>query len=287
MRKHNTITIVTAALIGVAALGGGTARAQLTPFSAAGPNAAAIQATVDGFRAALGTDNGVGGTFASGRREIDWEAVPNAFSDPNPLPGNFYNTTIPVGAVLATPGTGFLVSDSAAGGNGQPVRFGFPGDFSAFSGEKLFTPLNSSITDVTFRVPGSGVAATVSGFGAVFTDVETEGVTRLDFFAADSSLLGSLFSPVTGNGGLAFVGATSTVPLFRVRVTTGSSALVGNGNAGSAQDVVVMDNLIFGEPQAASAPEPSPILLLGVGLGLFAARRRGRRGAWERLTSQT
>src|SRR5215510_8978240 len=55
--------------------------------TAAGANPAAIQATVDQFRADLGgSNNGVGGSFTSGRREINWDGVSDAFSAPNFLP---------------------------------------------------------------------------------------------------------------------------------------------------------------------------------------------------------
>ena len=58
--------------------------------SASGANAAAIQAAVDTFRTDLGTLNpNVAGSFGSGRREINWDGVSEALSDPNLLPNNF------------------------------------------------------------------------------------------------------------------------------------------------------------------------------------------------------
>ena len=62
-------------------------------FSSSGANTVAIQATVDSFRAALGTLNpNVAGSFGSGRREINWDGVPDASSAPNLLPANFFNS---------------------------------------------------------------------------------------------------------------------------------------------------------------------------------------------------
>lgn len=59
---------------------------------ACGANAAAIQTTVDQFRTDLGSLNAnVAGSFPSGRREINWDGVPDAFSAPNALPANFFN----------------------------------------------------------------------------------------------------------------------------------------------------------------------------------------------------
>src|SRR5579884_801410 len=49
-----------------------------------GANPAAIQGAVDAFRADLGgANNGVGGSFSSGRREINWDGTPDNFSSPN------------------------------------------------------------------------------------------------------------------------------------------------------------------------------------------------------------
>src|SRR3990172_5278393 len=56
------------------------------------PNPSAIQSTVDTFRADLGPNNGTGpGPFVGGRREINWDAVPDAVASPNAFPGNFFS----------------------------------------------------------------------------------------------------------------------------------------------------------------------------------------------------
>jgi hypothetical protein len=46
--------------------------------------------------------------------------------------------------------------------------------FSTFSAPRLFTPVGSRITEGLFFVPGTNgaIPATVTGFGAVFTDVD-------------------------------------------------------------------------------------------------------------------
>src|SRR5262245_66654442 len=69
-------------------------------FEATGAIPDDIQATVDAFRAFLGTNNGVGGSFPDGRREINWDAVPADFAAPNNLPANFFNDNAPRELIL-------------------------------------------------------------------------------------------------------------------------------------------------------------------------------------------
>src|SRR5215212_9358124 len=165
----------------------GLGSAQQT-FSAAGSAIADIQAQVDAFRLSLGTLNpNVAGSFGVGRREINWDGVPDSFSAPNNLPANFFNVNSPRGVVFSTPGTGFLVSANAGGAT--PPLFGFPNDFQVFSPQKLFTAVNSNITDVTFFVPGTTTVATTSAFGLIFVDAEVAGQTHLDFFNVNNALI--------------------------------------------------------------------------------------------------
>ena len=73
-------------------------------FEASGASPTDIQATVNTFRAFLGVLNpNVPGSFPDGRREINWDGVPDAFSAPNNLPANFFNANSPRGVVFFTP----------------------------------------------------------------------------------------------------------------------------------------------------------------------------------------
>jgi hypothetical protein len=260
------------------------AQAQFTFFEAAGANAASITPTRDAFRAAIGggTVAGTNGSFGGLRREINWDGVPESFSDPNPLPANFFNANSPRGVVFSTPGTGFLVSANAGGA--APPLFGFPNDFATFSTQKLFTAVNSNITDVQFFVPGTNTPTFTTAFGAIFTDVEVASLTRIDFFDMNNNLLGGRDVLVSGNQGLSFLGAISTggAQIGRVRLTSGFNTLVSNGVLGNPNDdVVVMDDFIYAEPQAlqAATPEPGVYALFG-GLAvpalLLYRRRRAR-----------
>jgi hypothetical protein len=97
LRTRTGIAALTSALIVLSPTG--LAQALPITFEASGPNAAAIQATVDAFKAGLGTLNFpfVVGSFGSGRREINWDGVSEALSDPNLLPNNFFNANSPRG----------------------------------------------------------------------------------------------------------------------------------------------------------------------------------------------
>ncbi|MEO8591745.1 MAG: PEP-CTERM sorting domain-containing protein [Candidatus Solibacter sp.] len=247
-------------------------------FETAGATPASITPTRDAFRAAVGggTVAGANGDFGGLRREINWDGVPAASSDPNPMPANFFNTNSPRGAVFSTPGTGFLVSANA-GGVPAPL-FGFASDFQTFSPQKLFTAINSNITDVSFFLPGTTTTATTTAFGLVFVDVEVANLSKLEFFDANDALLFSRFALVGGNQGLSFLGAVADAgeQVSRVRITAGLNTIVANGVLGNPNDdVVVMDDFLFATPTA--APEPGTLSLLGLGIALSGLTRRLRR----------
>ena len=170
-------------------------------FSAAGASAAAIQGQVDAFRTSLGTLNAnVAGSFASGRREINWDGVPDALSAPNNMPANFFNVNSPRGAVFSGPASGFKVSGNAA--VGAPTEFSeinatYRSLFTTFSAPRLFTALGSPFVDVLFFVPGSTTPAVTTGFGAVFTDVDLANDTSIQFFGVNNNSLGVFAVPNT------------------------------------------------------------------------------------------
>jgi hypothetical protein len=133
--------------------------------------------------------------------------------------------------------------------------------FTPFSDKRLFSAIGSKITDVTFFTPGDGnITATVNGFGAVFTDIDQphgngikhgnrKASTLIEYFGADDELLFSSFVPASqGDGSLSFLGIKfPDARIARVRITSGNVA-PGPDDRGN-QDVVMMDDFIYGEPQ--------------------------------------
>lgn len=271
-----------AALVAVLALTS-LAQAQLVR-SAAGTNAASIQGAVDTFRTDLGTLNAnVAGSFGTGRREINWDGVPDAASAPNSFPANFFNVNSPRGVVFSTPGSGFQLSATAA--SGTPVQFGnidpgFPSLFEPFSAQRLFTAIGSTITDVSFFVAGSTTPGLTTGFGSVFSDVDLANTSSLEFFDQLNNSLGTFFVPnATGDETFSFLGVSfSNAIVSRVRITSGN-ALIAPGT--TTNDRVVMDDFIFGETrQAPDAGSTGVFLGFSFCLMLFATRfRKARQSA--------
>lgn len=226
-------------------------------FRAASATAAGLQHTVDAYRAVLGTDNGSGPPAASGRREINWDAVPDALSAPGLLPPDTFNTAVPRGAVFASPaGDRFQVSADADNPTHTPVEFGnlnprYPWQFSTFSPEKLFTPLGTTSTTVKFFVPGTQQRASVEGFGAVFTDVDRWGGSSIAYYDRWGHLITRQSVPrgPKAAGSLSFLGVESDTPVYEVRITSGNAPLSRWNVDRAHKDVVALDDFIYGEPR--------------------------------------
>ena len=238
-------------------------------FQAAGPNTASIQGTITAFRAALG-DPVNGNTtqeLTAGRREINWDGgVPP--SDVTTAPVNPFNTFLNTrGAQFTTPGLGLSQAPVSGGPQGGLVGlFGnssYATAFRAFSPLRVFTPVGSNITDTAFFVAGSNgqVRAVVTGFGVIFNDVDQpdgsgpgnkqgnrRASTLIQYFGADGRLLFSSFVPASpGSGGFSFFGIKFNDPrIASVRIIAGNTAPGPNDD--KANDVVMMDDFIYGEP---------------------------------------
>ncbi len=239
--------------------------AETQVFQAAGPTAESIQGAVDAYRTALGDPNGNdAGPLLSGRREINWDG--GGANDTTTAPVTPFDVFLDSrGARFTTRGTG-LVQAPPAGGpqGGLAALFGNPSYgtiFATFSPLRLFTPVDSNVTEAFFFIPGTkgGQPAAVTGFGAVFTDVDrpdgsgkrrgTSGSTLLQYFGANGKVLFSSSVPASpGDASLSFFGVVFDEALVSsVRITSGNAA--PGPDDGGRTDVVMMDDFIYGEPQ--------------------------------------
>jgi Ca2+-binding RTX toxin-like protein len=167
------------------------------------------------------------------------------------MPGNFFNSVVTRGAEFSTPGTGFRVSNDGVDNEFDSINPTYPAAFTTFSTPRLFSAFNSTIVDAHFFVAGTDSAATVKGFGAVFTDVDAVGSTWIDFYDAADKKLARLVAPTSAQG-LSFAGAVfDTERVFRIQIAAGSAPL--GPEVGVAGDVVVMDDFLYGLPQPREA----------------------------------
>jgi hypothetical protein len=218
-----------------------------------------ITAAIGAFRTALGTLNpNQPGSVGSGRREINWDAVPAQFTNTDAFPADFFNQPVTGrarGAVFSTPGTGFRVSDD----NLVDLNPTYADQFDFFSPVRTFIAVGDNVTTVRFFVPGSSTPATSTGFGVVFSDLDHPGSGRLRLFAADGRNLGTYLAPAAP-GGLSFLGVRfPTAIVARVEILSGQAALgpesfdVSTATSGPVRDLAIMDDFLYGEPIAQTA----------------------------------
>ncbi|CAG5072984.1 hypothetical protein DYBT9623_04516 [Dyadobacter sp. CECT 9623] len=213
-----------------------------------------INAKLAEFRTLLGDPlNTTPNQPAVGRREINWDGVPDNLTNTDTFPGDFFNSTDPGapagrkrGAVLSTPGQGLRVSNN----DFTDVLTGDANHFNAFSPARTFAAVGSNKMDVTFKVPGTATDASVKGFGVIFSDVNLENYTTVEFYDGDKSL-GQFKAPVkTDENGFSFLGVAFTdAKVTRVRITSGTAA-IGKATYNAPNDQVIMDDFFYSEPLA-------------------------------------
>lgn len=177
------------------------------------------------------------------------------------MPGDFFKNTVTRGIEFSTRGNEFRVSnptppprdDRFSSINNRVSR-----DFRRFSRERLFTSLRSNIITSRFSIPGDSRnrRALVSGFGAVFTDVDLRRRTFIDYFDNRGCLIFKLFIKRRSRG-LSFGGIkvlrrngnrVGSV-IDRVVLNLGNRIITDRDGDGGRGDIVVLDDLLYGEPQ--------------------------------------
>ena len=211
-----------------------------------------IRTQVANFRTLLGdpSNGGTAGQQPAGRREVNWDgAGARPFNNSNAFPVDFFNTTVKAGLVYE--GAAFR-NDSSQFVEINPT---YANQFTPFSPKVMFSAIGSNVIDLQFRVAGAATPAAVSGFGAVFADVDLANTTSIELFDKNGGSLGVFAAPIRSDAtGLSFVGAKFDAAIVaRVRIRCGNGALAAGENDltdGGAHDLVVIDNVIYGEPNA-------------------------------------
>jgi hypothetical protein len=211
-----------------------------------------ITDAVNQYRNLLGVLNpNVAGEQPAGRREVNWDGVGAANTNNEAFPGNFFNVNSPRGILFSTPSGLFRISNNGY----TDINPNYAGEFNVFSPPRLFVARGSTITDVNFVVAGTNTPATVTGFGSVFADVGRAHSTRIEFYDVNGNRLLTIAAPRRSDEkGLSFAGAVFPSPVVaRVRVISGDTPVGPDDNvhgAGKKDDVVAMDDFIYGEPHA-------------------------------------
>ena len=253
------VTAVAPAVTALAATPASAAPLSVTKVEGAAGNAAGLAPTVNAFRALLGgPDNGSApGSQPGGRREINWDGVSDTSASPALLPPDFFNTTVPRGAVFANPnGDKFQVSADSSNPGNTPVEFanlgaGNAARFTSFSPERLFSPIGTTTTRIRFFEPGTNQPATVKGFGAVFTDVDRGGSSRVELYDQwNNRLWGKdVLTGTTAHGSLSFLGVRTNAAIYEVRIRSGNQALRAGAAETSWLDLVALDDFLYSEPR--------------------------------------
>jgi hypothetical protein len=216
-------------------------------FSASGD----ITAKANEFRSQLGVLNTTPGV-TGGRREINWDGVPDSLTGIKLAP-DFFNATNPGAPASRQRGLVYAGTSDAmvSKTNFTEVNASAAPSFSAFSGNKTFAVVNSSLWPVEFTVPGQNTLATVKGFGLVVVDADKDNSTFLEFFNEDRSL-GVYYVPAhTGSSNFSFLGVyfkNEVITMVKIghegRLADGEKDISNGGN----KDLVVFDDFIYSEP---------------------------------------
>jgi hypothetical protein len=210
-----------------------------------------INAKLTEFRQLLGDQLNTTPGATGGRREINWDGVPDDLLNKK-LPENFFNPTAPGSPAANQRGLTYSAVGSfqVSKTNFAEVNAGASNQFSSFSGDKSFANVSSKLWDVEFEVPGFTDPAKTKGFGIVFADVDLPQSTSLEFFNGDKNL-GKFFVPAKNGSNFSFLGVHFKNE-FITRIRVAHDGQLDNGqndisNSGPV-DLVVMDNFLYSEP---------------------------------------
>jgi hypothetical protein len=213
-----------------------------------------IENDVNRFRQLLGDPLNTTTGATTGRREINWDGVPDSLQGKQ-LPNNFFNPTqadAPMarqrGLAYASAGGEFRVSNS----NFAEVNSLAAGQFSSFSGNKTFANISSNLWEIGFEKAGQNHAASVKGFGAVFSDVDLDNSTSLEFFNGTRSLGKYFVPPHNTINSFSFLGVYFKNSETITKVIVSHKGFLAGGNKdisdNGPDDLIVLDDFLYSEP---------------------------------------
>lgn len=214
----------------------------------------AIVPKLNEFRTLAGDPLNTAPGATSGRREVNWDAVPATFTNANNFPFDFFgasDTTLPDGRkrglILTNTGTSFRVDST----NFSDIESSYANQFKIFSKKRLFAYIANNVTQVTFKIPGTSTDAFVKGFGVIFCDVDDASSTSVEYFNGTKSL--GIYKATPAAQGFSFVGVSfPDEKVTMVKITAGNGLLatgVKDISNGGTKDLVVMDDFIYDEPK--------------------------------------
>lgn len=222
-------------------------------FSAAA-DSAGILGKLNEFRTALGATLNTAPGAVGGRREVNWDGVPSSLTNVNGFPSDFFgqsDSTLPNGRkrglLMTNTGTSFRVDSSSYDG----IDASYANEFRFFSKNRLFVYLGNTVTECTFKVPGTNTNAFIRGFGVIFNDVDVASSTYIEYFNGSKSL-GVYSAKPSASGQFSLLGVIfPNEKVTKVKITSGNGLLaagVKDISAGGNKDLVVMDDFLYDEP---------------------------------------
>lgn len=211
-----------------------------------------IETMLNAFRHLVGPVLNTTPGVTGGRREINWDGIPNELMGQK-LPVDFFNPVGEQAIVSRQRGLGYTDEGSfmVSANKFAKINAEAATEFAAFSGDKVFANTEASLWGIEFEVAGQRQPASVQGFGAVFSDVDTDQSTFIEFFSGEESK-GKFYVPAQKNGSkFSFLGVCfkqtkiTSVRIGHNGMLTGSSKDISQGGT---HDLIVLDDLIYSEP---------------------------------------